>query len=165
MKRILGGTIAVAVFSLALAASAGASAGSESITTTIPVTSFPSAPPNKQTYLATYTAAGTFSDSGSVSIQALLGAAPSPTVAVLETRRTYASDQGHGTLILRCSQLSTAADFQLYPDVPDSGSCAVIAASGDFAQLPRSGTISGTAHFNPAGTGGTVIDSAVLDRG
>lgn len=164
MKRVLGSTVAVAVFSLAIAASASASAGSESITTTTPVTSFPTGPPNMQTYSATYTATGTFSDSGSVSIQALLGAVPSPTVSVLETRRTYASDQGHGTLVLRCSQLATAADFQLYPDVPDTGSCAVIAATGDFAQLFRSGKISGTAYFNAAGTGGTLIDTAVLGR-
>jgi hypothetical protein len=162
MKRILGTT--VAVLSLVLAATASASAGTESITTTTQITSFPSGPPNKQTYSATYTATGTFDDAGSVSIQALLGAVPSPTVGVTQSTRTYTSDEGHGTLVLRCTQLATAADFSLYPDVPDNGSCAVIAATGDFAGLFRSGTISGIAHFNSSGTGGTLIDTAVLGR-
>jgi hypothetical protein len=162
MKRILVGT--VAVLSLVLAATASASAGSESITTTTVLPSFPSGPPNMQTYSGTYTAIGTFDDAGSVTVQALFGAVPSPSASVFQTRRTYASLKGHGTLELRCSQLATAADFASYPDVPGTGSCAVTAASGDFAGLSKSGTLSGTAYFDPSGTSGTLIDTAVLGR-
>jgi hypothetical protein len=162
MKRILGST--VAVLSLVLVATASASAGSESITTTTLYPSFPSGPPNMETYSGTYTATGTFADAGSVTVQALFGAVPSPTVSVLQTRRTYASSDGHGTLVLRCSLLATATDFASYPDVPGTGSCAVTAATGDFAGLSRSGPLSGTAYFNSSGTGGTLIDTAVLGR-
>jgi hypothetical protein len=160
MKRILGTT--VAVLSVVLVATASASAGSESITTMTVFPSFPSGPPNMGTYSGTYAAAGTFDDSGSVRVEALFAAVPSPSVSVLQTRRTYTSLDGHGTLVLRCSQHATAADFQLYPDVPGAGPCAVTAAAGDFAGLSRSGPLSGTAYFNPSGTGGTLVDTVVL---
>jgi hypothetical protein len=160
MKRILPSTLAV--LSLVLPATASASTGPESITTTIPITSFPSSPPHKQTYPSTYTAAGTYDDSGSVTVEALFAAVPSPSVGVLQTRRTYTSDDGHGTLVLRCTQITTPADTVSYPAVTNTGSCALTAAIGDFAGLFPSGAISGTTYFNSTGSAATLIDTTVL---
>lgn len=162
MKRILVTT--VAVLSLVLVATANASGSPESIFTTTVLPSFPSGPPNTGTYSGTYTATGTFDDAGSVSVDAIFAAVPSPSVSVLQTSRTYQSADGHGTLALRCALHANAADFLLYPDVPGTGSCAVTGATGDFAALARSGTISSIAHFYPSGTGGTLVDTASLGR-
>lgn len=154
MKRIIGS--AIAVLSLALVGASGASAAqTDMITTDWSIPTFPSAPPFTGSYAGTYS--DTFGDSGTVTIQALLGAVPSPSTGVLQTLRTYSDERGD-TLVLRCVQI--ASDFSNLSDVPNRGSCAVLSRRGDFAALSGAGKISGYASFT--GTGAIVHDIVTL---
>lgn len=162
-RRILLASMGLGVLSLAQVATAAAKpAASESITSVIPMTAFPSGPPNKATYTGSYTSMGAFGDAGTVSVQALFASGPSPRVAVLQTLRTLTSDEGNGTLMLRCTEHATAADLSLYPNVPGSGRCAILNATGAYAALHGSGTIAGTLAWDPSGTSATLTDAVAL---
>lgn len=154
MKRILFGATLLA--SLALATSAGAQppAGPETITTSLSFPSFPTAPPFVGTYGGTFIAAGAAGDSGTVSAQALFSAQPAPSTGVLHTDRTLTGDSG--TLKLRCTQI--AKSFSDPTAVPDSGTCAILAATGGYETFSGSGKLTGTANL----LAGTLTDTLTL---
>jgi hypothetical protein len=159
MRRIAGGI--VAVLSLVLASSALAHPPSSmTITSVIEFPSFPSTAPWTQTYTGSYsTSTG---DTGTLTADAAFGAVPTGGVnpqgkptqstdnSVLHLLMTMTSNDGTSTLVLRCTQHATAADYSTYPIVPSTGSCAVLSATGGYAGLKGSGPItSGVADFNP----------------
>lgn len=144
MKTILA-TIAVALFP-ALAASASAQpAVPVTIATNLSFPSYPAHPPNVGTYGGTFIASdasGTF-DSGTVTAQTLFAAVPSPSTGVLHTDRTLTSTDG--TLELRCTEI--AKSFSDPSAVPGSGTCAVLSATGVYAELAGSGKIQSLANL------------------
>jgi hypothetical protein len=161
MKRIVGG-MAVAL-SLVFASSALASPPSSmTITSVIAFSSFPSAAPWSVTGLSgSYTTSS--GDAGALTADASLGAVPTGGVnpqgkpnqstdnSVLHLLLTLTSSNDlASTLVLRCSQHATEADFTTYPIVPSkNGSCAVLSATGGYAGLNGSGKItSGVADFS-----------------
>jgi hypothetical protein len=161
MKPVIGTTIAMLL--LALAGSARAHPPkSDTFTSVVRLSSFPSTPPYSETYAGTFTTPT--GDSGSESVQARFAAVHSPTVGDLHTLVTLASHDGHSTLELRCEQLATAQDFSTYPDVPSSGTCAVLNATGSYAELTGSGPLNGTVAFDPSGTSATLTDTVTLSR-
>jgi hypothetical protein len=161
MRTKAGALATVAMLSLALAAPALAHpASTQTITSVIPITSFPSAPPFVETYAGTFTSSS--GDSGTEAVQALFGAVRSPRVGVLQTLRTLTSSDGHSTLVLRCHQLATTQDFSTYPYVPDTGSCVVLSETGAYASLSGSGALNGSVLFDPSGTSGTLTDTLSL---
>jgi hypothetical protein len=161
MRTKTGALATVAMLSLALAAPALAHpANTQTITSVIPITSFPSAPPFAETYTGTLTSST--GDSGTEAVQAQFGAVRSPKVGVLQTLRTLTSSDGQGTLVLRCHQLATAQDFSTYPYVPDTGSCAVLSGTGAYASLSGSRALIGAVLFDPSGTSGTLTDTVSL---
>lgn len=141
MKRIV---VALAIaMPLVFAVSAQARSGaSESIHTVIPAASFPTTPPYVQAYTGSFTASGAFNDSGTMSVEALFAAVPSPSISVLETVRTLTDPRDY-TLTLRCSTF--ANDFSNPSDVPDRGTCAVLGGTGPYAALSGSGKLTGFA--------------------
>lgn len=145
MKRMIG--CAVIAFSLAFVGSATARSSSETITTKLSLPSFPAAPPFFETYSGTFTAAtsGTVFDSGNVTLDALFGAVPAPSTGVLQTTRTLTSSSDNGTLQLRCTQI--AKSFSDPSAVPDTGTCAVLSATGIYAGLRGSGKLTGVVDF------------------
>lgn len=153
MKRILGGvTILV---SLACAASAQANApGTETIQMNLLFPAYPSAPPYVGAYSGNFGASGAFDDSGSISAQALFGAVPSPSTGVLNTSRTLESLDG--ALSLRCTDI--AKSFTDPTAVPGKGTCAVLAATGAYAALKGSGTLTSSADL----TTGALTETLVL---
>jgi hypothetical protein len=161
MRNKAGALAMVAMLSLALAAPALAHpASTQTITSVIPITSFPSAPPFVATYSGTF--ASSTGGSGTEAVHALFGAVRSPRVGVVQTRRTLTSSDGRSTLVLRCHQLATPQDFSTYPYVPDTGSCAVLSGTGAYASLSGSGALNGAVHFDPSGTSGTLTDTVSL---
>lgn len=161
MTTKVGALATIAMLSLVLAAPALARpANPGTITSVIPLTSFPSAPPFLETYAGTYTSSS--GDSGTEAVQALFGSVPSPRVGVLQTLRTLTSSDGQSTLLLRCHQLATAQDFSTFPYVPDTGSCSVLTGTGAYASLSGSGTLNGAAIFDPSGTSGVLTDTVSL---
>ena len=143
MKRIIAALAVAMPLVFAVSAQAG-SVASESISTAVPAPSFPSAPPYVQSYTGSFTASGAFSDSGTVSLQALFSAVPAPSTSVLETVRTFTDTQGY-TLTLRCSTF--ANDFSNPSDTPNRGTCAVHGGTGPYASLRGSGKLTGFANF------------------
>ena len=161
MRTKAGALATIATLSLALTAPALAHpASTKTITSLIPITSFPSAPPFAATYTGTFTSSTR--DSGTEAVQATFAAVPSPTVGVLQTLRTLTSSDGQSTLVLRCHQLATAQDFSTEPYVPDAGSCAVLSGTGAYASLSGSGALTGAVLFDPSGTSGTLTDTISL---
>jgi hypothetical protein len=161
MKRIVGGI--VAVLSLVFGGSALASPPSSmTITSVIAFPSFPSAAPWTETDLQGSYSTST-GDHGTLTADASLGAVPTggvnlqgkpnqstanSTLHLLMTLTTSKPDST-GTLVLRCEQHATAADFVTFPIVPSTGSCAVLSATGGFAGLNGSGRITlGQADFS-----------------
>lgn len=161
MRNKAGALATVAMVALTLAAPALAHpASTETITSMIPIPSFPSAPPFVQTFTGTFTSST--GDPGTEAVQALFAAARSPSVGVLQTLRTLTSSSGKSTLVLRCRQVATQQDFSTYPYVPDTGSCAVLNATEAYASLSRSGALSGAVLFDPSGTSATLTDTVSL---
>jgi hypothetical protein len=156
MKAVLA-TIAVALLA-AFPASAIAHPGAPvTITTSLSFPSYPSAPPYVGTYYGTFSASdasGTF-DTGNVTAQTLFAAVPSPSVGVLHTDRTLKS--ADGTLELRCNEIAKSLSDPTA--VPGSGTCAVLSATGAYADLAGSGKVTSLADLNA----GTFTDS--LDLG
>ena len=151
----------VAMLSLALATPALAHPASrQTITSVLPITSFPSTPPFVETYTGTYTSST--GDAGTEAVQAGFDAVSAPNVGVLQTLRTLMSSDGQSTLVLRCHQLATAQDFATYPYVPDTGSCVVLSGTGPYASLSGSGALNGAVLFDPSGTSGTLTDTVSL---
>jgi hypothetical protein len=160
MKRIVGST--VAVVSLVIAGSAlGHTPSAESITSVIQATTFPSAAPFVEAYTGTFTSST--GDSGTETVQALFGAAPSPHTAVLQTLRTLTSNDGSSTLVLRCHQLATEQDLSTFPEVPSTGSCAVLSGTGVYAGVSGSGPLTGITVFDSSGSA-TLTDTVPLGR-
>jgi hypothetical protein len=81
---------------------------------------------------------------------------------VLQTLRTLTSSEGNGTVTLRCTEHATAADLSLYPNVPGSGSCAILNATGAYAALHGSGMIAATLAWAPSGISATLTDTVGL---
>jgi hypothetical protein len=156
MKRIVGATAIMLLFVFAGVANARPS-GSETITTTLLFPSFPSTAPFVGIYSGTFSASGTVSDTGTVIAQARFGALPSPVIGVLQTVRTLSG--GNGTLTLRCNQ-RTFPPNQPTTVVSNTGSCAVLEATGAYAGLRGSGSLTGTTDFGA--TPVTVQDVLVL---
>jgi hypothetical protein len=156
MKRIVGATAIMLMLVLAAAASARP-AGTETITTTLLFPTFPSSAPFVGTYSGTFSASGTTSDTGTVTAQTLFGAVPSPVIGVLQTIRTLSGS--NGTLTLRCNQ-RTFPPNQSTTVVSNTGSCAVLDATGAYAGLRGSGSLTGTTDFGA--TPLTVHDVLVL---
>jgi hypothetical protein len=156
MKRIIGSV--VIVFSLAFvgAATAGSSS-SETITTVLSFPAFPATAPFVGTYSGTFMASGTVTDSGTVTAEAVFGAAPAPHTGVLQTNRTLSSNDG--TLQLRCTQI--AKSFSNLSAVPNTGTCAVLSATGVYAGLRGAGKLTGEVNFN-ASPFPTLTDTLVL---
>jgi hypothetical protein len=154
MKRTLFGAAMLA--SLALATSAGAQppAGSETITSSISFPSFPTAPPFVGTYSGTFTSAGSIADSGTLTTEARFAAVPAPSTGVVQTDRTLRG--GAGTLQLRCTQI--AKSFSDLSAVPDSGTCAILAATGAYETLRGAGKLTGVANL----TAGTLADTLTV---
>jgi hypothetical protein len=153
----------VAVLALVFASSALASPPSSmTITSVIAFSSFPSAAPWSVTGLSgSYTTST--GDHGTLTADASLGAVPTGGVnpqgkpnqstdnSVLHLLMTLTSSTDPAsTLVLRCSQHATAADFATYPIVPSkNGTCAVLSATGGYAGLAGSGRIDpGVADFS-----------------
>ena len=156
MKRIVGATAVMLLFVFAGAANARPS-GSETITTTLLFPSFPGTAPFVGTYSGTFSASGTVSDTGTVSAQARFGAVPSPATGVLQTVRTLSG--GNGTLTLRCNQRIFPPN-QATTVVSNAGSCAVLEATGAYAGLRGSGSLTGTTDFGA--TPVTIQDTLVF---
>jgi hypothetical protein len=156
MNRIVGATAIILLFVFAGAAEARQS-GSETITTTMLFPSFPSTAPFVGTYSGTFSASGTVSDTGTVTVQARFGAVPSPATGVLQTVRTLSG--GNGTLTLRCNQRIFPPN-QSTTVVSNTGSCAVLEATGAYAGLRGSGSLTGTTDFGA--TPVTIQDTLVL---
>jgi hypothetical protein len=156
MKRLVGATAIMLLFVFAGVANARPS-GSETIKTSLFFPSFPSAPPFVGTYSGTFSASGTVSDTGTVSAQVLFGAVPSPAIGVLQTVRTLSG--GRGTLTLRCNQ-RTFPPNQSTTVVANAGSCVVLNATGAYAGLRGSGSLTGTTDFGA--TPVTIQDTLVL---
>ena len=131
--------------------------GSETITTTLFFPSFPSSAPFVGTYSGTFSASGAVTDTGTVTAQALFGAFPSPVAAVLQTVRTLSGSDG--TLTLRCNQ-RTFPPNQSTTVVANAGSCVVLNATGAYAGLRGSGSLTGTTDLGA--TPPTVQDVLVL---
>lgn len=144
--------------SLALAAPAGARpSGSETITTTLLFPSFPTTPPLRETYTGTFSASGTVSDTGTVTDQAQFGAVPSRGMGVLQQVRTLSGSSG--TLTLRCNERFSPPNQPLTV-VSDAGSCVVHGATGAYAGLRGSGSLTGTTDFGA--TPVTIEDTLTL---
>lgn len=142
MRRII--SVAVLVSSLVFVGSATASGlAGETITTTLAFPAFPASPPNVGQYSGTFAASGPVSDRGGVSAQALFGAVPSPSVAVLQTTRTLTG--ATGTLVLRCEQI--VKDFSDLSAAPDTGTCTILSGTGVYAGAHGSGTVTGVTNF------------------
>jgi hypothetical protein len=154
MKRTLFGAAMLASLTLATPAGAQPPAGPETITTSLSFPSFPTAPPYVGTYSGTFTAAGVVADAGTVNIQARFAADPAPSTGVLQTDRTLRGDAG--TLQLRCTQI--AKSFSDESAVPDSGTCAVLAATGAYETLRGSGKLTGIADL----IAGTLTDTLTI---
>jgi len=151
MKRMLFGATMLASLALATPAGAQPPAGRETITTSLSFPSFPIAPPFVGTYDGTFTAAGVVADAGTVSTHALFAAVPAPSTGALETDRTLRG--GAGTLQLRCTQI--AKSFSDLSAVPDSGTCAILAATGAYETLRGAGKLTGVADV----VAGTLTDT------
>lgn len=153
-----GAFATVAMLSLAPAAPVLAHpASTNTITSVIPITTFPSAAPFVETYTGTFSSST--GGSGTEAVRTRFGAVRSPRVGVLQTLRTLTSSDGQSMLVLRCHQLATAQDFSTLPNVPDNGSCAVLSGNGAYAGLSGSGALNGAVLFDPSGTSGTLTDT------
>lgn len=154
MQRMLFG--AATLMSLALATSAAAQppAGPETITTSLSFPSFPTAPPFVGTYGGSFSAAGAIADAGTVVAQTRFAAVPADSTGVLQTNRTLSGRAG--TLKLRCTQI--AKSFSDLSAVPDSGSCAILAATGAYETLAGNGKLSGVTDL----MAGTLIDTLTI---
>ena len=135
MKRTLIGATMLASLALATPAGAQPPAGPETITTSLSFPSFPTAPPYVGTYSGTFTAAGTVSDSGTVSTEFHFDAVPSPRVGVGETTQTLTGAEG--TVVLRCSQISKS------DPLASTGSCAILSATGAYAGMSGAAKLTG----------------------
>ena len=138
-------------------AAVAAPATSEAITFNWQIDSFPSHAPYDGTASGSFSASGTFTDSGSMSVAYHLGAVASPTVGVLHTERTLIGEAG--TITLRCNQLAT--DFSNPAAVPNSGNCTVIEGTGAYAGLHGEGKITGV--FNLSTLPATATDMLQLE--
>lgn len=156
MKRIVWATATMLLFGFAGAASARP-LGSETISSTLFFPSFPNAAPFVGIYSGTFSASGTVADTGTVSAQARFGAVPSPAVGVLQTVRTLTG--GDGTLTLRCNQRIFPPN-QSTTVVSNTGSCVILGATGAYAGLRGSGSLTGTTDFGA--TPVTVQDTLAL---
>jgi hypothetical protein len=125
---------AVTVGLMAAGADARAS-GPQTFTTTISIPAFASSPPYVMTYGGTFTAAGTVSDSGTVSTEFHFDAVPSPRVGVGETTQTLTGAEG--TVVLRCSQISKS------DPLASTGSCAILSATGAYAGMSGAAKLTG----------------------
>jgi hypothetical protein len=137
MRRLAG--VTVVAWLLMLAGSAHASA--QTITTTVSVPGFPTSAPWTEPLSGTFQAAGPINDSGTVTGQAIFGAAPSPNRSAFQSTQTLTG--ALGTLTLRCTQL--AKNFSDPTHIPSTGTCAVLNGTGAYAGLHGSGKLTGTA--------------------
>ena len=132
----LGLLMAALAVALAVSTGAATASGVTSITTTL-AGQIPSAAPFMGTATGTFTANTTNGPlSGTVSAQLVLPAPP-PNASQIETFRTYTSSDGKSTLKLRCSEIARPGSSVF------TGHCAVLDASGAFAGLRGSATVSG----------------------
>ena len=154
MKRTLFGAAMLASLALATPAGAQPPAGPETITTSLAFPSFPTAAPFVGTYSGTFIAAGAVADAGTVNTQARFGAVPSPSTGVLQTDRTLRGDAG--TLQLRCTQIAKSISDE--NAVPDSGTCAILAATGAYETLRGSGKLTSVADL----IAGTLTDTLTI---
>lgn len=157
MKRIVGATAITLLCVFAGVASAQPSS-SETITTVLSFPAFPSSAPSVATYSGTFAASGTVSDTGTVTAQTLFGAVPSPATGVLQTVRTLTGSIG--TLTLRCTQRIFPPNQPPMNLVSSTGSCVVLDATGAYAGLRGSGSLTGVTNFGA--TPVTVQDVLVL---
>ena len=144
------------------AARAARASGSETITTTLvfPYTQLPNNSGPAGTFSGTFSASGTVSDSGTVSAQTLLGGVLSPVAATQQTVRTLTGS--NGTLTLRCNErFSPPGQDTTNPNGVDlAGSCVVLDATGAYAGLRGSGSLTGTTVFGD--TAITIQDTLTL---
>jgi hypothetical protein len=145
---------------LALVPGAARASGSETISTTLtfPYTQLPNKSGPAGTFSGTFSASGTVSDSGTVTAQTLLGAVPSPVAATQQTVRTLTG--GDGTLTLRCNERFSPPGQPTTAPVSLAGSCVVLDATGAYAGLRGSGSLTGTAEFGA--TAITIQDTLTL---
>ena len=148
---------------LAFVAPANANAASsETIRTTLtfPVDQLPNNSGPAGTFSGRFSAAGTVSDNGTLSAQTLLGAVRSPVAATQQTVRTLSG--ANGTLTLRCNErFSPPGQDTTNPNgVHLAGSCVVLDATGAYAGLRGSGSLTGTTTFGD--TAITIQDTLVL---
>lgn len=145
---------------LVFVAPAGARpSGSETITTTLvfPYTQLPNTAPYVGTFGGTFSASSPFSDTGTVSAQTLLGAVPSRGMATQQTVRTLSGS--NGTLTLRCNERFSPPN-QPTASVALAGSCVVLNATGAYAGLHGSGSLTGTTEFGASAI--TIQDTLTL---
>ena len=167
MKRHISWLAILGALAFVAPANADA-ASSETITTTLtfPYDQLPTTPPLVGTFSGTFSASGTVSDTGTVTAQALLGAVPSQGMATQQTVRTLSG--ANGTLTLRCNErFSPPGQDTTNPNgVHLAGSCVVLDATGAYAGLRGSGSLTGTTTFitDPAGnlTAITIQDTLTL---
>lgn len=152
----IGGAIAIALAFACTGAANAQPAGSETIAATVLFPSFPSAAPYVGTYSGTFSASGSIADTGTVTDQVRFGAVASPVTGVLQQIRTLSGSKG--TLTLRCNQ--RLAPQQSTTVMTNTGSCVVLAATGAYAGLRGSGSLTGTTDFGA--TPVTVVDKLVL---
>jgi hypothetical protein len=160
MKRTVGATaIMLLLFVFAGAANARPS-GSETITTMLvfPYDQLPSNSGPAGTFSGTFSASGTVSDSGTVTAHTVLGGVLSPVAATQQTVRTYSG--GNGTLTLRCNERFSPPGQDTTQPVSLAGSCVVLDATGAYAGLRGSGSLTGETTFGA--TAITVQDTLVL---
>jgi hypothetical protein len=105
------------------------------------------------TYGGTFLASGAVSDSGTLSADTLFSAVRSPKVGVLQTTETLTGSEG--TIVLRCSQISTT------DPVVSTGSCAILRTTGAYAGLSGAAKLTGVTDFNASPV--TVTDTIVLN--
>jgi hypothetical protein len=141
------------------AAGAARASGSETINTTIPFPTFPTKAPERATYTGTFSASGTVADSGTVTVQAMFVAVPNTAATgVLQQVRTYIGSQG--TLTLRCNQRLFPPNKPQPGVASNTGSCVVHDATGAYAGLKGSGSLTGITDFTAPVV--TVQDTLVL---
>jgi hypothetical protein len=147
---------------LALVPGTARASGSATINTTLvfPYTQLPSSAPFKGNFSGTFSASGTVSDTGTLTAQTVLGAVASPVAATNHTVRTYSSSGGNGTLTLRCNDRFSPPGQPTTAPVSLAGSCVVLDATGAYAGLKGSGSLTGITEFGA--TAITIQDTVTL---
>lgn len=125
-------TATVAAITLGISVGGAAASPGESINTTL-TGPLPPSPPFFGTAFGQYSASGEFADQGSIVAQFVLPRHP-PNSTQIVSYRTLTGREGK--LRLECSEVSLLASL-----VATQGSCAVLSASGLYAELARRGEL------------------------